>query len=114
MFVCRRATCRHVHGFANGSPLRHKLGQTKVEDLGLPAPRDENVRRLDVPVHDSARVRHIEPIGDLNAELQDLFDVERLAADQMLQRLPLKQLHGDKRASFMFVNVVDGADVGMV
>ncbi len=32
----------------------------------------------------------------------------------MLQRLPLEQLHGEERPTFVFVNVVDGADVGVI
>jgi len=32
----------------------------------------------------------------------------------LLEGLPFEQLHGDERLAFVFINVVDGADVGMI
>lgn len=34
--------------------------------------------------------------------------------EELLERLALKQLHGDKRVAVLRVNVVDGADAGVV
>ena len=46
-----------------------ELGQAEVQDLGLPALGDEDVRGLDVPVNDPLGVRGVQGIRELNAEL---------------------------------------------
>ena len=48
-----------------GRPLG-QLGQTEVEHLCLPGAGHEDVRRLDVAVHDAAGVRAVERVGDLD------------------------------------------------
>ena len=35
-------------------------------------------------------------------------------ANPLLQRLAFEQFHGDERLAFVFVNVVNGADVGVI
>ena len=42
------------------------------------------------------------------------FQFHRAAADQMLERRAVEELHDDEGASVFFADVVDGADVGMI
>src|SRR6266851_5063362 len=90
------------------------LGETEVEDLGLAARVDEDVRRLDVTVNDSLGMRRLERIRELNADIEQARDVERAAADAFGERLPFQQLHRDEVLPFELIDRVDGADRRMV
>jgi hypothetical protein len=46
--------------------------QTKVENLCLPAGRDEQVGRFDVAVNDASVMRGVERIGDLATPFEQL------------------------------------------
>ena len=76
--------------------------------------RHKNIRWLDVAVDDPPRVRHIQTVSDLNRQVEQCFNLEGLAFDTVLQRLPLQQLHGNKGLTLVLVNVMNGADVGMI
>ena len=65
-------------------------------------------------MHDSLRMSCIESVGHLRSQIQDLFHFERLSADQVLERLPLQQFHGDEVLPVRFVDLVDRADVRMI
>ena len=90
------------------------LRQPKVENLGVAALGDEDVRRLDVAVDDAFGMRGIEGIGDLDSERQNQLSFHRSPCDAMLQRHPVQELHGDERLSILLANVVDGTDVWVV
>ena len=63
---------------------------------------------------DNARsVRHIQRVGDLGPEVEQLVHRQRLAFDAILQGLP-SDTPSRCRAVFVFANVVDGANVGVV
>ena len=97
------------------SDARRVLGEAEVEDLGLAALRDEDVRRLDVAVHDAARVRGLEGIGDLRRRDRAASRAcSGPAAEPVPQRLALEQLHGDERLALVLADVVDRADVGVL
>jgi hypothetical protein len=49
--------------------LRTHLRQTEVENLGMSALGDENVRRLDVAMHNPFSVRRLQRIRHLNADV---------------------------------------------
>ena len=51
---------------------RRNLGKAEVENLGVIAIGDENVRRLDVAMHDASGVRGVERVGDFDRQRQDL------------------------------------------
>ncbi len=90
------------------------LRQPEVENLCLTSIRDEDVRGLDVPVDDSFRVCGIERVGDLDAQIEHRFDLQRLASDPVPERLPLQQFHGDEGSPIGLVDLVDRADVRVV
>ena len=51
--------------------------QTEIENLRMPAPRDEDVGRLDVAMHDSVAVGRVEPVGNVNGNAEQFFAFER-------------------------------------
>jgi len=68
---CIRNTYRCPYDAAHGSDL----GQPEVENFGVPALSDENVRGLDVTMDDSSRMSGIQRISHLNAQIQNRFDL---------------------------------------
>ena len=60
------------------------------------------------------RVRGIEGVGDLNADLQCVINLNAAAADALLQVLAFEQLHHQERLALILFNLVDGADIRMV
>ena len=73
----------------------------------------EDVRRLQVPVHDVLLVRRRQPPRDLHRDRQHLRDRERAALDPLLERFPFEQLLDQVRHALERADVVDVEDVGM-
>src|SRR5712692_9495030 len=65
-------------------------------------------------MRDAFRVSGLQGVGDLDTQLQQLAGREGLGGDAVLQRLPFQKLHDDEGPAFIFADVVDGADVGVV
>ena len=63
---------------------------------------------------DAAGMRRIQRIGDLNSQGQQFVQRQRLAVDVLLQRHSVEELHGDEGLAIVFIDFVNGADVGMV
>ena len=66
-------------GFGDlGDRLRAASGhlrQPKIQNLGMPAPGDEDIGRLDVTVDDAFRMCGIQSIGNFDSERQHHLDV---------------------------------------
>jgi hypothetical protein len=75
---------------------------------------DENIGRFDVAVDDPLGVRCIQPLRDLNGEVQDIGDRQGVRLNALIEGLPLQQLHSDEALAFMLVDLVDRADIGMI
>src|SRR5882762_6528596 len=91
-----------------------QLRQTKIQNFRLSPLHEKYIRRLDVAVHDSFRVRRVEPVSDLNTDLQKFRNFDGLPANAVLECLAFEQLHSDKRPTFEFSNIVNRADVRMI
>ena len=91
-----------------------KFCQTEIEHLGLPAFGYKYIGRLDVSVDDPLRVCGVQGIGDLNAQIEHCFNLQRLAIDYMAEGLPLQEFHSDECSPLDFVNLIDRADVRVV
>ena len=60
------------------------------------------------------RMRRIQGVGDVESDLQQAMQFHRLAADQMPEGDAIQKLHDDEGLVVIVVDLVDGADVGMV
>jgi hypothetical protein len=76
--------------------------------------REEYIRRLDVAMDDALRVRRIQGIRNLSRQVQQGRFANRPYLNPLLERLPLQQLHGDEGLAFVLIDVVYGADVGVI
>ena len=94
--------------------LRAHLRQSEVENLGVPAPRDENVRRLDVAMNDALAVRRIQRVGHFGSEIEQQLVLHRTPGDAMLQRYAVEEFHHHEDAAVFFADVVNSADIGMI
>src|SRR5207244_838075 len=82
--------------------------------FGLTSFRDEDVGRLDVPMHDPLCMRGVQRVCNLDAPLQEFSGIERAAANPMPERMALQELHHDVRLAFVLANIVNGANVRMI
>ena len=102
---------RRTVGFAR------KPRDAEVEDLRGAFAGGERVTRLEIAVHDAARVCVGEPGGEPADDPACALrrDAARLGPDQCVERHPVEQLHGDKRLARVRIHVerVDRGDVGM-
>ena len=93
---------------------RHYFRKSEIQNLGVPALVDEDVRRLDVAMNDALCVGRIQPLGHIDGDLEDLLGLHGAALDEVLEGLPFQELHGDERPSVVGADLVNGADVGMI
>ena len=80
----------------------------------MPAIGQEDVPRLDVAMDDAVGVGRVQGVGDLDADVHQLMDLERTGQQPIAQGLPLHQLHDDEGVALVIADVVDGADVRVV
>ena len=59
-------------------------------------------------------MRGIEAVGDLDCQIEDFIRAERLSLNPVLERVAFEELHRNEVPAFMLVDVVDGADVGVI
>jgi hypothetical protein len=92
-----------------------QFGQPEIEDSHVAELGDEDVRGLDVPMHDAVIVRACETGRDLKGDADHLVNRHGAAPDACEQGLPLVERHHDEEAPlFGLTDIVHGADVLMV
>src|SRR2546422_313170 len=113
-------TAKPLMPLRNGSVFRvFKSNLVTVTGLigskrGTSAIRDEDIGRFDVTVNDPLRMGSIQCVGNLDGQLQQLLRVERPAGNAVLERLALQKLHDNKVLALVFINLMDGTDVGVI
>ena len=116
--VLRRHVAHRAHHHARRGHVRvADLGHAEVHDLGVEAfavPLDADVRGLDVPVDDLLPVGEPDAVANLGQNLQGLGTGEGLLLEQLLQIVPLHELHGDVEDALILAEFVDGHQVGVV
>ena len=90
------------------------FGESEIEDLGVAAFGDEEIRGLDVAMNDSFGMSSIEGVSDFDADIEQTFEFHRPIADAVLQGNALEKFHGDEGFVVVVADVVNGADVRMV
>ena len=83
---------------------------TRTRDAGALLARDHDVRGLDVAVDDAARVAVVERVGDLDPDVHDLAEVQRLVPDQPQQVRALRDGHDEEERALVPPEVVDRHD----
>jgi len=65
-------------------------------------------------VSDALRVRRIQPIGNLDREVEQFVDLYEFRPDPVLEGLPFEILHRNEGLAFIFADLINGANMGMV
>ena len=100
-------------GVALAARCDHHFGQSEIENFGLAAVGEKNIRGLDVAMNDAFRMRGVESVSGLDAGFEQGIEPDGPAGDAMLQRRALQQFHGDVTAALIFADFKDGANIGM-
>ena len=74
-----------------------RVRDAEIGDLDVAVPRDQQVGRLDVPVHQAGRVRGGQSRGHLGQHVHRVGRVERPAVQQPGQRRASHELHDQER-----------------
>ena len=91
-----------------------KLGEAEVENLGVAAFGDEDVRGFYVAMNDVLLVSGVERVGNFDAERDEHFKCDRVMRDELFERGALQELHRDEGLAVFFANVVNRADIRMI
>ena len=94
--------------------IERKFGEAKIENLHAARIGDEDIAGSDVAMNDAFGMSGLKRIGDVDAEVDELMDIERTVGQAVAQRASLEQLHDDERMAVDFADVVDGADAAVI
>ncbi len=111
-FGARRAG-GHRRAFGRRDAALGQFGEAEVQDLHVAVLRHDQVLGLQVPVHDSRRVRRREALGDLSADIERAPNRQRPGGQEVPHRPALDELHGDPDGAVGLADVVDRHDVGV-
>ena len=89
------------------------LPEAEIADLRHARGQDDDVRRLDAPVHHSFLMGVGEGGGDVVEDLDRARDRERPPVQQVAQALALDQLHRDERGAAGFARVENPDDIAV-
>ena len=90
------------------------FGQPEIENLGMVALGDENIRRLDVAMDNVLGVGRLERVGNFNRQTSKAIAVRLDEGDAVFQRRPFQKLHRDERLIVVLADLIDRADIRVV
>ena len=96
--------------FGLDEPPRHP----EIHHLHVPLVGQDEVRGLQVTMHDTMRVRFLERLGNLAGQLEHPRGRQRALGRRVEQRLARHVLHDDAGSAIELGELVDLADVGMI
>ena len=96
-----------------GAVLLQSLGQAEVRDLGRAIPREQDVRWLEVAMHDVGQVGGMDGPGQRRDQRRGRTPGLGNAAQRVIETAPLEQLERDERQAPDLVDVVNLDDVRM-
>jgi len=105
---------RQALGHRRLTHWRHQLSHPKIQHLRVSTIRHEQVRRLDVAMNDPFLVCGVQCVGYLTREVQQLAHLKGLNRKAVLEGLPFQVLHHDERLTLVFIDAMNGADVGVI
>ena len=76
-------------------------------------PSNEDVGRLDVPMHDAAVMGGVECIGNFDCHLEQRNAAHRPSGYAVVESHAIQKLHGDEGLILVLPNFVNCANVGM-
>ena len=95
------------------------LGDAEVQDLGPERPtvlgaREDDVVRLEIPVHDPTRMSRRDASSDAEHHTHAIFGRQQIVGDRLPQRLAVQVLHDQIRSVVPRPDIVDVDHVGVV
>ena len=116
--VLRRHVAHGAHDRPRGGHIGvADLGHAEIHDFGVeatPVALHADVGGLDVPVDDVLAVGETQAVTDLGQDLQGLGAREGLLLEQLVQVMPLYELHGDVEHALVLAEFVDGHQIRMI
>jgi hypothetical protein len=107
--------CQHRHRqrfcARRGGHRVECFGEAEVEHLRNTVRPEQDVRGLEIAVHDAALMRRLQRIDDLSGDGQRLLDRNRADHNAVSECQPFDQLHRKRRAAIAAVDAVDLRDV---
>src|SRR5580692_4275282 len=80
----------------------------------MPIRGDEDIRWLDVAMDDALCVSCLKRVSDLDCEVQQRVDFQRLDVNFLLQSMTFQKFHCNKGLVTGFADLVNCANVGMI
>ncbi len=105
--------CRHARFGYAGRDLS-QFRKTEVENLDHARVSDQQIRRLQIPMHDAFVVCRGQSACNLNRQLDRLADRQRAVLQPFLQRDAGEQFGNDIRRLLVAADVVDDKNVGVI
>jgi hypothetical protein len=89
-------------------------GQAEVQQLHLPIHTDDDIGWFQITMNDAAFMGGLEPLGDLQRDLEGVLDCDRTPFHPHRKILALGQLHDQETLTSGLLEAVDGSDVGVL
>lgn len=90
------------------------FGEAEIEDFGVAARGDEDVRGLDVAMNDAAGMGGVERVGDVDRNVEERVELQRTCGDEVFESLAFEIFHDDEGMAILRADFVDGADIRMI